>query len=398
MLQYATVVQTPTVEGEKHIIAELGSGRILVCDYPEDSSPQVGDAIFLDGDYKFVDIAGVGGLGRGNSLGVVELKTDSRVVLNTGVNLITVDNPHNIDIKTGYTVEYTNAGTIREVIEKSPIRAISDSGPDINIFDFIADLRVPAEDLDVGFSDFGGMSSELYDVQRRMDVLLNSRESLQQVGTQTRLGAVFHGPPGTGKTHFARILAAESDATFYRVRGPEIVTKWVGETEEILRALFEDASENEPSIIFFDEIDSLGGERGSGQNQQFGNRVVAQLLALLDGVDQATEGLLVIGSTNRLDDIDDALLRPGRLNWKVEFVKPNFEDRTEIFNALRSNYEINDEISSEDVAAQTEGWTGADLEALLDEAGVACVNDNRLEITWMDLMISHERVSRQLES
>jgi transitional endoplasmic reticulum ATPase len=171
----------------------------------------------------------------------------------------------------------------------------------------------------------------------------------------------------------------------------------VGETEEILRALFRDASDHEPSIIFFDEIDSLGGERGSGQNQQFGNRVVAQLLALMDGVDQENDGLLIIGSTNRIEDMDDALLRPGRLDWKVSFEKPELEGRVEIFDALRTRYTVAEEVSSEQIAALTEGWSGADLEALLDEASIVCVDDDRDEITMMDLMISHERVSRQSE-
>ncbi|WP_458186283.1 ATP-binding protein [Haladaptatus sp. NG-WS-4] len=395
MLQYATVIQIETVEGERYLVAERGTGGIIVTEYPEDRSPQVGDAVFLNGHDEFVEIAESGGIGRGNSLGVVETTVGDRIVINTGVSLITVENPLDLEIKNGYTVEYTNAGTIREVVDKSPIRAISTSGPETDIGDFIASLRVPSNELGVGFDDYGGMTDELYDVQQRIEVLLNKREELQAVGNEVRLGAVFYGPPGTGKTHFARILAAESDATFYRIRGPEIVTQLVGETEEILRALFKDASQHEPSIIFFDEVDSLGGERGTGQNQQFGNRVVAQLLALMDGVDQENDGLLIIGSTNRIEDMDDALLRPGRLDWKVAFKEPSQEGRVEIFDALRTRYTVDEGVSSDQIAAITEGWSGADLEALLDEASIVCVDDGRDEITMMDLMISHERVNRQ---
>jgi len=397
MFRYATVTKIASVEDEKHLVAERGTGGVIVTEYPDDRSPQVGDGIFLNRGDEFVEIADPGGIGRGNSLGVVETTVGDRVILNTGVNLITVGNPRDIEVKNGYTVEFTNAGTIREVVDESPLRAISSSGPETDISDFVVELRVSSGDLDVGFDDYGGMTSELYDVQQRMDVLLNKREELQKVSDEVRLGAVFHGPPGTGKTHFARILAAESDATFYRIRGPEIVTQWVGETEEILRALFKDANQHEPSIIFFDEVDSLGGERGSGQNQQFGNRVVAQLLALMDGVDQENDGLLVIGSTNRIEDLDDALLRPGRLDWKVSFKKPDQEARIEIFDALRTKYSVAEEVSSERIAVVTDGWSGADLEALLDEASIVCVDDGRDEIMMMDLMISHERVSRQSE-
>ncbi|EMA10270.1 adenosinetriphosphatase [Haloarcula marismortui ATCC 33800] len=210
------------------------------------------------------------------------------------------------------------------------------------------------------------------------------------------MGAIFYGEPGTGKTHFARILAAETDATFYRIRGPEIVTKWVGETEEIIRGLFEDAADNSPSIMFFDELDSLGSERGGGANQQFGNRVVAQLLSLMDGFDQSDEGILVIASTNRLDDIDDALLRSGRFDWKIKFPLPDYEGRVEIFDSLINNYEVSQDVDSQQIARITEGWSGAEIDGLLDEAGLIAVDKNRRdsnEIRLVDILESYERIA-----
>jgi ATP-dependent 26S proteasome regulatory subunit len=191
-------------------------------------------------------------------------------------------------------------------------------------------------------------------------------------------------------------VASESDADFYRIRGSEIVTKWIGDTEEILRELFNHARRNEPAILFFDEIDSLGSERGDGPNQQFGNRIVAQLLSLMDGIDEESEGLMIIGSTNRIEDIDQALLRSGRLDWKVKFELPDYQGRVEIFESLRKQgYDVADTVDPEEIASLTDGWTGAQLSSLLDEAVIVAVNSGREQITMTELKISYERTNNQ---
>ena len=191
-------------------------------------------------------------------------------------------------------------------------------------------------------------------------------------------------------------MASESDADFYRIHGPEIVTKWIGDTEEILRELFNHARRNEPAILFFDEIDSLGSERGDAPNQQFGNRIVAQLLSLMDGIDEESEGLMIIGSTNRIEDIDQALLRSGRLDWKVKFELPDYQGRVEIFESLRKQgYDVADTVDAEEIASLTDGWTGAQLSSLLDEAVIVAVNSGREQITMTDLKISYERTNNQ---
>lgn len=395
MYNYAIVVRVIRAEDDDLLLVEWGSGGIDVLEHPEDLSPCQGDAVLVDQNNQVSTIINPVGAERGNSVGVVKKVLGDRAVVDSGGRLSIYDIASGVSVDVDNTVEISDTGVIRDCIDKSPIQRDFQISEETDIEEYIDGLKYSSEELSVDFEDFGGMWDELEHVQKRVDLMLNNRDELEQIGTEPNLGALFHGKPGTGKTFFARILASESNADFYRIRGPEIVTKWVGDTEEILRALFEDAKENEPSIIFFDEIDSLGRERESGPNQQFGNRVVAQLLSLMDGIDQQSEGLLVIGSTNRIDDIDNALLRPGRLDWKVEFQMPDYQGRVEIFDSLREEYHVADSVDATEIASMTNGWNGAELESLLDEAGMVSVDADREEITMTDLRISYERRANQ---
>ncbi|WP_083898786.1 ATP-binding protein [Natronococcus jeotgali] len=394
-MEYATVARTISVEGHDYLLIEWGQGGIDILLHPNDLSPETGDAILVD-SREVVEVIDPIGVDRGNSIGIVRKELDERAVVEQGGRLAVYVVADDVSVESGNTVEISSTGIIRDVVKKTAIKHESRHPASTDIEDYIHNLKFSSDELDIGFEDFGGMSEQLKHVQKRVELLLTQRGELEQIGTQPKLGALFHGEPGTGKTHFAKILASESDADFYRIRGPEIVTKWIGDTEEILRELFNHARRNEPAILFFDEIDSLGSERGDGPNQQFGNRIVAQLLSLMDGVDQQSEGLLVIGSTNRIEGIDEALLRPGRLDWKVEFEIPGFQDRVEIFESLRDQgYDVNDTVDTEEIASLTDGWTGAQLRSLLDEAGVVSVAAGRNQITMTDLKISYERRSAQ---
>jgi transitional endoplasmic reticulum ATPase len=290
--------------------------------------------------------------------------------------------------------------TITDIVQSEPLRALPAAHSDTESSEFIGRLRKESDEIGLTYNDFGGGSVRLDQFKQRINLFLNQPEELEEIGTDIQMGAIFYGEPGTGKTHFARILAAETDATFYRIRGPEIVTKWVGETEEIIRGLFEDAADNQPSILFFDELDSLGSERGDGPNQQFGNRVVAQLLSLMDGFDQSEEGILVIASTNRLEDIDDALLRSGRFDWKIKFPLPDYEDRVEIADSLMNRYEVSYRVSPEQIAEMTDGWSGAEIDGLLDEAGLIAVGKEREsnnQIRLTDILESRQRIDAREE-
>lgn len=394
-MDYATVARSITAEGEDFLLIEWGNGSMDVLEHPGTLSPDPGDAILVDGSEVIAVIDPIGA-NRGNSIGIVKKEMGDRAVVEQSGRLVVYEIEEGISVKDGNTVEISNAGIIQEVIETTAIQRESRHPASTDIEEYIDKLKFPSEDLDVGFEHFGGMSDHLRYVQKRVELLLNQREEIERMGRQPTLGALFHGKPGTGKTHFAKIVASESDADFYRIRGPEIVSKWVGDTEEILRELFDDARKNKPAILFFDELDSLGSERGEGPNQQFGNRIVAQLLSLMDGIDQEQEGLLIIGSTNRIEDIDQALLRSGRLDWKIEFDLPDHQDRVEIFESLRrQGYDVADSVDPEEIASLTDGWTGAQLSSLLDEAVIVAHSSGRDQITMTDLKISYERRSNQ---
>lgn len=394
-MDYATVAKTISAEGEDFLLIEWGNGSMDVLEHPSDFSPDPGDAILVDRS-EVIGVIDPIGANRGNSIGIVKKELDDRAVVEQAGRLVVYEVDDDVSVETGNTVEISSAGIIREVIETTALQRESRHPASTDIEEYIEGLKFPSEELEVGFEHFGGMSDQLRYVQKRVDLLLNQREEIERIGRRPTLGALFHGKPGTGKTHFAKIVASESDADFYRIRGPEIVTKWVGDTEEILRELFDHAKRNEPAILFFDELDSLGSERGEGPNQQFGNRIVAQLLSLMDGIDQEQEGLLIIGSTNRIEDIDQALLRSGRLDWKIKFEVPEHQGRVEIFESLRQQgYNVADSVDPEEIASLTDGWNGAQLSSLLDEAVIVAVSSGREQITTTDLKISYERRSSQ---
>jgi transitional endoplasmic reticulum ATPase len=395
-MNYAIVSRTISVQEEDFLLIEWGNGSMDVLEYPSTLSPESGDGILVDNKNEIVSVIEPIGANRGNSIGIVKKEIDDRAIVEQGGRLVVYEIGNGVSVKPGNTVEVSSTGIIQKVVEETAIQQESRHPASTDIEKYIKDLKFPSEELEVGFEHFGGMSDHLRYVQKRVDLLLNQREEIERIGRKPTLGALFYGEPGTGKTHFAKIVASESNADFYRIRGPEIVSKWVGDTEEILRELFEHARKNAPAILFFDELDSLGSERGDGPNQQFGNRIVAQLLSLMDGIDQEQEGLLIIGSTNRIGDIDQALLRSGRLDWKIEFEVPDYQGRVEIFEALRQQgYDVADSVDSEEIATLTDGWTGAQLSSLLDEAVIVAVSSGREQITTTDLKISYERRSSQ---
>lgn len=173
---------------------------------------------------------------------------------------------------------------------------------------------------------------------------------MKAIGAKPVKGVLFTGAPGTGKTHLARIIADVSGAVFYQVSGPSIVSKWVGDSEETLRRLFEDAAKRECAIIFFDEIDSIAARRSSDSNGE-SKRVVAQLLTLLDGF-KPDSNVIVIAATNRVEDIDEALLRPGRFDWEIAFDLPTERDRLEILKMKAGELQVGDELPIDDLLAR----------------------------------------------
>jgi transitional endoplasmic reticulum ATPase len=187
----------------------------------------------------------------------------------------------------------------------------------------------------------------------------------------------------------ARIIANSTKADFYYISGPEILSKWYGQSEEVLRILFEDAAKQDQAIIFFDEIDSIAGHRNDGAHEA-SRRVVAQLLSLMDGFEK--NNVIVIAATNRPENIDMALRRPGRFDWEIDFPLPNEQDREDILRASAKKRKIKDNVDYSWIAKNTINWSAADLVAIWKEASLLTVSDDRKQIRNEDLIGGFERV------
>ncbi|ELY39814.1 AAA family ATPase [Natronorubrum tibetense] len=230
------------------------------------------------------------------------------------------------------------------------------------------EFRVSNDEIaDVSYDDIGGLD-DIIDQFREVTELPFAFPELKSVlGDDQSLGILLRGPPGTGKTLLAKALANETDAAFYRVNGPEVMSKWYGEAERRVRDLFEDARTNAPSIIYFDELDSLGQVRTDSPTDTTERRVVGQLLSVMDGLEE-NDDIIVIGSTNNAEQIDPALRRPGRLGTTIEVGTPSKEGREEIFAVHTRDVPLADDVDLDAIAARTHGYTGADIAAVVNAA------------------------------
>ena len=226
------------------------------------------------------------------------------------------------------------------------------------------DVTIP----DVTYEDIGGLGKELVKIREMIELPMKSPELFKRLGITPPKGVLLMGPPGTGKTLIAKAVANESGANFKTINGPEIMSKFYGESEQKLRETFEDAEKNAPSIIFIDELDSIAPKRAevTGEVER---RVVAQLLALMDGL--AGRGqVIVIGASNRPDDIDEALRRPGRFDREIVIGVPDKQGRLEVLQIHTRSMPLEEELDLERLSAVTHGFVGADLAALAREAAM----------------------------
>jgi transitional endoplasmic reticulum ATPase len=220
----------------------------------------------------------------------------------------------------------------------------------------------------VSYEDIGGLKNEVQKVREMIELPLRHPEIFDRIGIEAPKGVLLHGPPGTGKTLLAKAVASETNANFYSISGPEIMSKFYGESEERLREIFKEAEENAPSIIFIDEIDSIAPKREevSGDVEK---RVVSQLLTLMDGI-QSRGKLVVIGATNRPNAIDPALRRPGRFDREIDIGIPDEQGRLDILLIHSRGMPLTEDVNLESIAKVTHGFVGADLEALSKEAAM----------------------------
>jgi transitional endoplasmic reticulum ATPase len=219
----------------------------------------------------------------------------------------------------------------------------------------------------VRWEDVGGLENVKQELREAVEWPLKYPERFKKFGLRPPKGILLFGPPGTGKTLLAKAVATESGANFIAVRGPEIFSKWVGESEKMVREIFRKARMAAPAVIFIDEIDALATARGLGGDSLVSERVVAQLLAEMDGV-KALENVVVIAATNRPDLVDPALLRPGRFDRIIYVPPPDFRARLEILLIHTKATPLAKDVDLEELARRTEGYSGADLELLVREA------------------------------
>ncbi len=226
----------------------------------------------------------------------------------------------------------------------------------------------------VKWSDIGGLESVKQELIEAVEWPLKYPEAFEAVNTRPPRGVLLFGPPGTGKTLLAKAVATESEANFISIKGPELLSKYVGESERIVRETFRKARQAAPAIIFFDEIDSIVPTRGSAFDSGVTERVVSQILTELDGLEEL-KNVVVIAATNRPDIVDPALLRPGRLDRLIYIRPPDLKEREVIYNIHLKGKPLSPEIDAGKLSERTEGYVGADIEAICREAAILALRD-----------------------
>jgi len=309
-------------------------------------------------------------------------------------------------------------GQIKDILADGRVVVKSSTGPDfiVNISDY-----VPQENVEVGarvalnkqtlavmgvlppsldpivigaeiidkpnttYKEIGGLEAEIVEIREAIEDPLLRPELYRKVGIEPPKGVLLIGPPGTGKTLLAKAVAHQTHATFIRFVGSELVQKYIGEGARLVRELFDLARLKSPSIVFIDELDSIGAKRldmaTSGDREV--QRTLMQLLAELDGFNPLGD-VKIIGATNRPDILDEALLRPGRFDRIIDIPIPNIEGRTEIFKIHIRTMNIDDTVDITELSQKTENTTGAEIKAICTEAGMFTIRDNRDTVTFSD--------------
>ncbi|KAJ2133931.1 26S proteasome regulatory subunit 6B [Coemansia sp. RSA 353] len=239
---------------------------------------------------------------------------------------------------------------------------------------------------DVGYADIGGLDMQKQEIREAVELPLTHFDLYRQIGIDPPRGVLLYGPPGTGKTMLVKAVAHHTTAAFIRVNGSEFVQKYLGEGPRMVRDVFRLARENSPSIIFIDEIDSIATKRFDAQTgaDREVQRILLELLNQMDGFDQ-TSNVKVIMATNRVDTLDPALLRPGRLDRKIEFPTPDRRQKRLIFQTITSKMNLSEEVDLEDFVSRPDNLSGAEIAAICQEAGMQAVRKNRYVILPSDI-------------
>ena len=249
---------------------------------------------------------------------------------------------------------------------------------------------------DVTYADIGGCDIQKQEIREAVELPLTQSDLYKQIGIDPPRGCLLYGPPGTGKTMLAKAVAHHTEASFIQVVGSEFAQQYLGEGPRMVRDVFRLARENAPSIVFIDEVDSIATKRHDAQNgaDREVQRVLLELLTQMDGFDQTTN-VKVIMATNRADALDPALLRPGRLDRKIEFPLPDRRQKRLIFQVLTSKMNLSKEIDLEDYASRPDKISGAEIASICQEAGMLAVRKNRYIIIPADFEKAYKKVVRK---
>jgi proteasome regulatory subunit len=280
--------------------------------------------------------------------------------------------------------------------------AVNNSLSIVKILDDETDVRARVMQVEkkpeVSYADIGGIDEQMEEVRETVEMPLKSPEMFDQVGIDPPSGVLLYGPPGTGKTMLAKAVANQTDATFIKMAGSELVHKFIGEGAKLVRDLFELARQHEPAVIFIDEIDAIASKRTESKTSGDAEvqRTMMQLLSEMDGFEDRGQ-ISIIAATNRFDMLDPAILRPGRFDRLIEVPKPDEAGREIIFRIHTRNMNVSDDVSFEELAEEAEEASGADIKAICTEAGMFAIRDDRTEVRMEDFRDAWEKI-KQAES
>ncbi|WP_049921854.1 proteasome-activating nucleotidase Pan2 [Halopiger djelfimassiliensis] len=275
--------------------------------------------------------------------------------------------------------------------------AVNDSFAIQTVLDAETDARAQSMEItekpEVGYEDIGGIDEQVREVREAVEQPLAQPELFDEVGIEPPSGVLLYGPPGTGKTMLAKAVATQTDATFIKMAGSELVRKFIGEGSRLVRDLFEMAREREPAIIFIDEIDAIATTRSESKTSGDAEvqRTMMQLLSEMDGFEARGE-IRIIAATNRFDMLDRAILRPGRFDRLIEVPEPDREGREQILEIHTREMNVADEVDFGSLADETEGYSGADIESLATEAGMFAIRNDRDEVRHADFTDALEKI------
>lgn len=243
------------------------------------------------------------------------------------------------------------------------------------------------------YADIGGLDQQIQEIKESVELPLTHPEYYEEMGIRPPKGVILYGPPGTGKTLLAKAVANQTSATFLRVVGSELIQKYLGDGPKLVRELFRVAEEHAPSIVFIDEIDAVGTKRydsNSGGEREI-QRTMLELLNQLDGFDSRGD-VKVIMATNRIETLDPALIRPGRIDRKIEFPLPDEKTKRRIFNIHTAKMTLAEDVAFDELVMAKDDLSGADIKAVCTEAGLLALRERRMKVTMEDFRSSKETV------